>query len=223
MKRRRWINSLVESDPVFRKWDNCFLSRTQMYERGLEKTARYIDLSTQHRLTDTNDLVWFRAAIDEILPIGLQHSMFLPTLEGQLTEEQKAHWLPLAKSYGIIGTYAQTEIAHGSFVRGLQTTATFDPSTDTFDVHTPSLSAIKWWPGNLGKTSNVIILMARLISGGKDYGIHPFIVPIRDLKTHQPLPGVTVGDLGPKFAYEMNGRTHTERGGGGRGQRVRYH
>ena len=175
-----------------------------MYERGLEKTERYISLARSHSLTDVNELVWLRTAIDENLPIGLHHSMFIPTLEGQLTEEQQQHWLPLARHYGIIGTYAQTEIAHGSFVRGLQTTATFDPDSDSFTVHTPSPSAIKWWPGNLGKTANVVVLMARLISLGRDYGVHPFLVPIRDLDSHRPLPGVTVGDLGPKFAYEMN-------------------
>ena len=195
---------LPSSSPLPLPLPSCFLSRTQMYERGLEKTQRYVELTQQHRLTDTNDLVWFRTAIDENLPIGLHHSMFIPTLEGQLTEAQQATWLPLARSYAIIGTYAQTEIAHGSFVRGLQTTATFDEASDSFELHTPALSAIKWWPGNLGKTANVIILMARLLIKGKDFGIHPFIVPIRDLDTHQPLPGVTVGDLGPKYAYEMN-------------------
>jgi acyl-CoA oxidase len=41
--------------------------------------------------------------------------------------------------------------------------------------------------------------MAQLILDGKSHGPHAFIVPIRDLKTHKPLPGVTVGDVGPKF------------------------
>ena len=41
--------------------------------------------------------------------------------------------------------------------------------------------------------------MAQLILDGKNHGPHAFIVPIRDLKTHKPLPGVTVGDVGPKF------------------------
>jgi acyl-CoA oxidase len=41
--------------------------------------------------------------------------------------------------------------------------------------------------------------MAQLIIDGKSYGPHAFVVPIRDLKTHKPLPGVTVGDVGPKF------------------------
>lgn len=44
--------------------------------------------------------------------------------------------------------------------------------------------------------------MARLITKGKDYGIHPFIVQIRDMKTHQPLPNITIGDIGPKFGYQ---------------------
>ena len=35
----------------------------------------------------------------------------------------------------------------------------------------------------------------------QDYGPHGFIVQIRSLATHQPLPGVTVGDIGPKFGY----------------------
>lgn len=49
--------------------------------------------------------------------------------------------------------------------------------------------------------ANHAIVMARLISNGKDFGPHPFIVQIRDLKTHEPLPGITVGDIGPKFGF----------------------
>lgn len=33
------------------------------------------------------------------------------------------------------------------------------------------------------------------------YGPHPFIVQIRDQKTHKPLPGIAVGDIGPKLGY----------------------
>ena len=43
--------------------------------------------------------------------------------------------------------------------------------------------------------------MAQLFTQGQNYGMHAFIVPIRDLETHKPLPGVTIGDIGPKFGY----------------------
>lgn len=43
--------------------------------------------------------------------------------------------------------------------------------------------------------------MARLFIRGKDYGPHAFVVPIRDMATHMPLPGIRVGDIGPKFGY----------------------
>lgn len=42
----------------------------------------------------------------------------------------------------------QTELGHGTFVRGLETTATYDPNTEEFILHSPTLSSYKWWPGN---------------------------------------------------------------------------
>ena len=46
--------------------------------------------------------------------------------------------------------------------------------------------------------------MARLIIGGKSYGPHPFVCQIRDMKTHEPLEGVYVGDIGPKYGLNAN-------------------
>ena len=71
-------------------------------------------------------------------------AMFIPALEFQTSEAQKAKWLPLAKSFRILGAYVQTELGHGSNVQALETTATFDSSIDGGVLHTPSLSATKW-------------------------------------------------------------------------------
>jgi acyl-CoA oxidase len=68
-------------------------------------------------------------------------------------------------------------------------------------MHSPHLTASKWWIGSLGKMANHAVVMAQLIIDGKSYGPHPFVVQIRDLKTHEPLENIHVGDIGPKFGY----------------------
>jgi acyl-CoA oxidase len=123
------------------------------------------------------------------------------TLEGQGTPEQQEKWLTLANDYKIIGCYAQTELGHGSNVRGLETTATWNSSDKTFTIHSPHLTASKWWIGSLGRTANYAVVMAQLIIDGKSYGPTPFCVQIRDLKTHEPLENIHIGDIGPKFGY----------------------
>ncbi|XP_072946847.1 acyl-coenzyme A oxidase 1-like isoform X2 [Epargyreus clarus] len=94
-----------------------------------------------------------------------------------------------------------TELGHGTFIRGLETTATYDPETEEFVLHSPTLTSYKWWAGGLGKTANHCVVLAQMSTKGKCYGIHPFIVQIRDLETHMPLPGIKVGELGPRMGY----------------------
>ena len=98
-----------------------------------------------------------------------------------------------------MSTYAQTELGHGTNLQKLETTATYDKNTQEFILHSPRVTASKWWPGGLGKSSNYAIVMAQLHTDGKWRGPHPFFVQLRDLNTHKPLPGVTVGDIGPKL------------------------
>lgn len=43
----------------------------------------------------------------------LHEGMFVPTILQQGTSQQKKKWMKLAKSYAIVGTYAQTEMGHG--------------------------------------------------------------------------------------------------------------
>lgn len=129
-------------------------------------------------------------------PFALTQLLFIPMIKLQGTTEQIAYWLPLAESGSIIGSYSQTELGHGTFVGGIQTTATFDKESDEFIIHTPSLSATKYWPGALGFASTHTIVIARLIIDKKDYGVHSFIMQIRSLSDFTPLPGIELGDIG---------------------------
>ena len=71
--------------------------------------------------------------------------------------------MPKINHYDIHGCYAQTEIGHGSNVAGLETTAIYDKKTDEFVVNTPTITATKWWPGEMGRHANHALVMARLI------------------------------------------------------------
>jgi len=101
----------------------------------------------------------------------------------------------------IIGTYAQTEVGHGTFVRGLETMATFDPESDEFVIHSPTLTSAKYWPSALGFTATHGVIMANLILSGKNHGVHPFIVQLRSLDTGKNLAGIETGDIGLKMGF----------------------
>jgi acyl-CoA oxidase len=101
----------------------------------------------------------------------------------------------------MFGGYAQTELGHGSNIADLETTATLDMNTDEFVIHTPHIKATKFWPGGVGLVGTHSIVFARLIVDDNDYGIQPFMVQIRSLEDHMPLPGIDVGDIGEKLGF----------------------
>lgn len=53
----------------------------------------------------------------------------------------------------------------------------------------------------MGFLANWALVYAKLIVNNKSHGVQAFMVPIRDLNTHKPLPGIEVGDIGPKIGY----------------------
>lgn len=64
------------------------------------------------------------------------------------------------------GCFALTELAHGSNVRGILTTATYDNEAKEFIINTPNKEAMKFWIGGAGKTSNICVCFAQLIING---------------------------------------------------------
>ena len=58
------------------------------------------------------------------------------------------------------GSFAMTEFDHGSNVQKLETTATYDPSSESFVIHTPHKRAMKFWIGGLAETSTRLVVFA---------------------------------------------------------------
>jgi len=100
-------------------------------------------------------------------------------------------------SADLLGCFAMTETGHGSDVQQLRTTCTYDPETQTFDLHTPHQAARKDYIGNAARDGRMAVVFAQLITGGRTCGVHAWLVPIRS-DQGEPLPGVTIGDDGPK-------------------------
>src|SRR5690606_6394427 len=93
--------------------------------------------------------------------------------------------------------FAMTETGHGSDVQRLRTTATFDPNTDEFVVHTPDEAARKDYIGNAARDGRLAAVFAQLITGGQRHGVLALLVPIRDADG-TVLPALRLRDCGPK-------------------------
>ena len=78
--------------------------------------------------------------------------------------------------------------------RQLETTATYDPSTEEFVIDSPTRTARKDYIGGAAQTATVAAVFAQLITpDGEGHGVHCLVVPIRD-DDGNDLPGVTTSD-----------------------------
>lgn len=185
-----------------------YLSHKERYEESVRITCKIFQKLQEYHggLEHVREVLGGQlgsALLKDGTPLGVHYVMFIPTLIGQGDTQQQAEWLLKAWTCNIIGTYAQTELGHGTFIRGLETTATYDPKTEEFVLNCPTLTAYKWWPGGLGQSANYAVVLAQLYTQDKCQGIHPFIVQLRDEETHEPLWGIKIGEIGCKLG--MNG------------------
>ncbi|NKY08994.1 acyl-CoA dehydrogenase [Cellulomonas hominis] len=135
---------------------------------------------------------------------GVQWGLFASAILHLGTAGHHERLLPGAMSVAVPGAFAMTETGHGSDVASIGTTATYDPATEEFVVHTPFRAAWKDYLGNAGQHGTAAVVFAQLVSQGPadprpvNHGVHAFYVPIRDAATGEFLPGVGGEDDGLK-------------------------
>ncbi|KAK7024780.1 acyl-coenzyme A oxidase [Favolaschia claudopus] len=208
-QKQAQIVDILSKDPVFDKSTRLFATRKELYIRGQALTNRLYELKEIHKWSREDEGTAL-SVLDDSLPISMSNFPFEPVFRLQASPELLAKYDQLIAHKGIIGCYLQTELAHGSNVGRLETTATYVPETREFEIHSPTLTSAKWWIGALGRSATHGVVQAKLIlPDGKDMGPHLFLVQLRSLDTHMPFPGITMGDIGPKalagFAATDNG------------------
>ncbi len=135
------------------------------------------------------------------IKFGVQFGLFGGSILWLGTEKHHKKYLKETGTTELLGCFAMTETEHGSNVRGLKTTATYDPKTDEIVVHSPNHGAGKEYIGN-ALHSQMASVFAQLIVNGENHGVHAVLVPLRN-KNNELLPGRKVEDCGYKVG--LNG------------------
>ncbi|HEY9307154.1 MAG TPA: acyl-CoA dehydrogenase [Microbacterium sp.] len=128
---------------------------------------------------------------------GVQWGLFGSAIFQLGTQKHHEAWLPGVIDVSLPGAFAMTETGHGSDVAAIGTTATYDADTEEFVIHTPFRGAYKDYLGNAALHGKAATVFAQLITGGVNYGVHCFFVPIRDDEGDM-LPGIISEDDGVK-------------------------
>lgn len=157
-------------------------------ENDMEKYAALFDAFGYHDLSLA-------------IKFGVQFGLFGGSINWLGTKYHHDKYLKDTGTAELLGCFAMTETGHGSNVRGLKTTATYDPASDEIIIHTPTEDDGKEYIGN-AMHSTMASVFAQLIVNGDNHGVHAILVPLRNDK-HETLPGIRVEDCGYKLG--LNG------------------
>lgn len=128
---------------------------------------------------------------------GVQLGLFGGAVVNLGTSWHHDTYLADITSLKLLGCYAMTELGHGSDVFSLETTITYVPETDEFEVHSQTPEATKAYIGNAASHGSMAVVFGQLHVRGRNHGVHAVLVPIRD-EHGADLPGVITGDQGGK-------------------------
>ena len=196
----------IERDPDMRNDDWYDLTKDEVRERTMKKFRNMAHYIT----SDPEQVSFLRLSLVSIVDpgfwtrFGVHYGLFFNALRGQANSNQLAYWIQrgAASLQGMVGCFCMTELGHGSNVQALETTAIFDQDTDEFIIHTPSLTATKWWIGGAAHSATHGVVFAQLIVNKKRHGVKSFVVPLRNANDYSLKPGVTIGDLGKKMGRD---------------------
>ncbi|XWV26790.1 putative acyl-CoA oxidase [Tupanvirus soda lake] len=201
------VLELIQSDPSFVKINNLESNYQVQRDITFYRLKKIIDLG----IIDVNDIMVnpsvFLSVLNTLhlydasiaIKMGVNFGLFGCTLLKCGEPDQKDKYLDKLNKGKIFGCLAMTEIGHGSNLKGLETTATYNPALDKFIINSPTPTSAKCWIGNAACHGTHAVVFAQLIMpGGVNMHLHPFLVKIRCPKTGILVDGVTIIDNGLK-------------------------
>ncbi len=200
------------SEPIF-KWEiirDKETHRKKVLEQVKNLASKgYGAMAYPELYNGTQDMEGYAAVFEHMMFIdgsmaikfGVQFGLFGGSIQKLGTKKHHDLYLTNTGKATLLGCFAMTETGHGSNVRGVKTTATYDKTLDQIIIHTPGKIDNKEYIGN-ALDSKMASVFAQLIVNGKNEGVHAILVPLRDDK-HNLLPGITIEDNGYKLG--LNG------------------
>ncbi|ELR12034.1 acyl-CoA dehydrogenase, middle domain containing protein [Acanthamoeba castellanii str. Neff] len=192
---------IIERDPVLFVKNYYDMTRPEARQKCMAQVRRALQIAQQLKPEEQRAFSQAIASYDRTLSMRLyvHCTLFKESIYTHGTKEQWLKWKDDIESARVLGCFAMTELGHSSFLRGIETTATYDKATGEFILHSPTLTASKWWIGMAGETATHTVAIARLIVDNKDLGLNWFVVQLRSLVDGTLMPGVTCGDIGAKM------------------------
>ena len=200
------------NDPIF-SWD-IYREKEAFRNHVLKQVEFLADkgygaMAYPEEYGGANDMEGYAAIFENLMYVdgsltikfGVQFGLFGGSIQKLGTKKHHDKYLYKAGAAALLGCFAMTETGHGSNVRGIKTTATYDRATNSLVIHTPGKNDNKEYIGN-AMHAKIASVFAQLIVNGKNEGVHAVLVPLRN-DEHELLPGIRVEDNGYKLG--LNG------------------
>jgi len=196
------------SEPLF--VTNPYDSFHALRENTLARLKRFSEAHFFSTIDYVRDPLKFAAAVECLafldynlsIKAGVHFTLCGGTVAKLGTRKHHEEFIPRLDSCDLPGCFGMTELGHGSNVSGIETSAEYDPSTESFVINTPNDAASKFWIGGAAQHGKLCTVFAQLTTQGTAQGVHVFAVRIRD-DDGRVVPGVRIEDCGHKMV--LNG------------------